>query len=102
MPQRTDSHVVSGKLESKYQLFDRSKLKLKPLHQREHDLKIDRWLDLEDETPPFEHDDLDVVAKRLRAAKAKGRTRLLIMGAHVLRAGVNNHLIDLMEQGYID
>ncbi len=75
---------------------------MRPLHEREHDLKIDRWLDLDDETPPFEHEDLDVIAKRLRAAKAKGRTRLLIMGAHVLRAGVNNHLIDLMEQGYID
>ena len=102
MPSGTDTHAVSGNLSSKYQVFDRSRLKLRPLHEREHSLKIDQWLDLEDETPPFEHADLDVIAKRLNTAKAKGRTRLLVMGAHVLRAGVNNHLIDLMEQGYID
>lgn len=103
MSPRIDQHAFSErKLTSKYELFDRSRLKLKPIHQREHELQIDRWLDLEDETPDFEHEDLSTVAKRLHAAKAKGRARVLVMGAHVLRAGVNNHVIDLMEQGFID
>jgi hypothetical protein len=103
MSPRVDQHPVSErKLSSKYQLFDRSRLKLKPIHEREHGLKIDRWLDLEDETPDFEHDDLSTVAKRLHTAKANGRARVLVMGGHVLRAGVNNHVIDLMEQGFID
>lgn len=103
MSPRVDQHPVSDrKLSSKYELFDRSRLKLKPIHEREHELQIDRWLDLQDETPAFEHDDLDAVAKRLHKAKDKGRARVLVMGAHVLRAGVNNHVIDLMEQGFID
>lgn len=103
MSPKLNHDTVSGtKLSSKYQVFDRSRLKIKPLHEREHGLKIDQWLDLEDETPNFEHDDLEMVAKRLHSAKAKGRARVLVMGAHVLRAGVNNHVIDLMEQGFVD
>src|SRR5207247_7524063 len=42
------------------------------------------------------------VAKRLHQAKAAGAARVLIMGAHVIRAGVNRHIIDLLERGFID
>ena len=49
----------------------------------------------------FEHVDLHEVASRLRTAKDTGAARLVCMGAHVLRAGVNRHLIDLMERGFI-
>ena len=34
--------------------------------------------------------------------KAAGAARILMMGAHVLRAGVNRHIIDLLERGFID
>ncbi len=84
---------------SKYEQFDRSRLKLKPLAERRHDLHIDHWLNLDDAAPPFEHPDLATVASRIRAAS--GRARILMMGAHVLRAGVNRHLIDLIERGTI-
>ena len=46
----------------------------------------------------FDHPDLAGVARRI----VKSKTRILIMGAHVLRAGVNRHIIDLIERGYID
>jgi hypothetical protein len=87
---------------SKYRLFDRSQLRIQPLAQRQNDLSIERWLELEDETPPFERPELQVVAERLQAARQAARSRVLMMGAHVLRAGVNAHLIDLMERGFID
>jgi hypothetical protein len=87
---------------SRYELFDRSRLLVKPLAERTHDLHLDRWLALDDPTPPFEHPDLGTVAAHLTAAKASGAARILMMGAHVLRAGVNRHLIDLMERGFID
>jgi len=87
---------------SKYQLFDRSRLRLKPLEERTHDLQLDRWLGLDDATPEFQHPDLATVAARLRSAQEAGAARVLIMGAHVIRAGVNRHLIDLMERGFID
>lgn len=87
---------------SKYQLFDRTRLRLKSLSERTHDLKLDRWLGLDDATPSFEHRDLATVAERLRAAQEAGAARVLIMGAHVIRAGVNRHVIDLLERGFID
>jgi hypothetical protein len=87
---------------SKYQLFDRTRLRLKPLSERTNDLQLDRWLGLEDATPEFQHRDLAKVAARLQAAQEVGAARVLIMGAHVIRAGVNRHVIDLLERGVID
>jgi hypothetical protein len=87
---------------SKYKLFDRSRLVVKPLAERKHDLRLERWLELDDAGPPFEHPDLRVVAGRLEAARVAGRARILMTGGHVLRAGVNRHIIDLLERGWID
>ncbi len=87
---------------SKYQLFDRSGLRLKPLAERVNDLELDRWLALADPTPEFQHPDLAKVASRLASARASGAARVMIVGAHVIRAGVNRHAIDLMERGWID
>jgi hypothetical protein len=87
---------------SKYQLFDRTRLRLKPLSERTNDLQLDRWLALDDATPEFAHNDLTAVAARLHSAREAGAARVLIMGAHVIRAGVNRHVIDLMERGAID
>ena len=41
------------------------------------------------------------MAARIAAAKAKKAAVVLMMGAHVLRSGVQRYLIDLMEQGYL-
>jgi hypothetical protein len=87
---------------SQYKIFDRSRLAVKPLAERAHDLHLDRWLALNDPTPPFEHADLPKVATRLAAAREAGAARILLMGAHVLRGGVNRHIIDLMERGLVD
>jgi hypothetical protein len=43
-----------------------------------------------------------VVAARVAAARRRGAARILMMGAHVLRAGVNRQIIDLVERGFID
>ena len=87
---------------SQYELFDRSRLLVKPLAERANDLKLDRWLALGDATPEFSHPDLATLAARLTAARASGAARILMMGAHVLRSGVNRHIIDLVERGFID
>jgi hypothetical protein len=47
---------------SKYQLFDRSRLRVKPLAERVNDLELRHWLALDDPTPEFQHADLDKVA----------------------------------------
>jgi len=41
------------------------------------------------------------IAKRIIHAKGNNASIILMMGGHVIRAGVQNYLIDLMERGYI-
>jgi hypothetical protein len=87
---------------SKYHVFDRSRLLIKPLSERVNDLALDHWLALNDPTPEFPHADLRQVAGRIRAACEEGAARVMMLGAHVIRAGVNRHVIDLMERDFID
>ena len=87
---------------SKYPVFDRSRLVVKPLAERIHDLHIDHWLELEAAPIGYEHPQLDQVAAQIVSARERGSARILMMGAHVLRAGVNRQIIDLVERGAID
>jgi hypothetical protein len=87
---------------TRYRSFDRSRLIVKPLSERVHDLEAAHWLKLEDPAPEFAHPDLETLAGRMQQAKSRGAARILLMGAHVLRAGVSRHLIDLLERGFID
>ena len=85
-----------------YPLFNRSKLKLLPLSDREHDLSMDVILDLKDEIPSFENKNLATIAQRVIQAQQRGAAVIILMGAHVIRSGVSRFLIDLMERGLID
>jgi len=87
---------------SKYEVFDRSRLRVQPLADRVHDLRLEHWLRLDEAAPPFSHPGLAEVARRLLEAHRRGSARILMMGAHLLRAGVSRHLVDLMERGLID
>ena len=79
--------------------FDRSRLALKPLAERIHDLDLAIIKPLE---PTREvHPGLEAVARKVVAAKADGAGVILMIGGHVVRAGVQKYIIDLMEQGYI-
>ena len=84
--------------------FDRSKLIIKPLHERTHDIEHSHFLELDD-LPSGLTDrslaDLQTLGQRLVAAREKGASTLMLMGAHVIRAGVGRQLIDLMERGLI-
>lgn len=87
---------------TRYEIFDRSRLCIQPLAGRVHDLKAEHWLGLEDAPLPYADAQLPALAKRVAGAKRAGAARILMMGAHVLRAGVNRHIIDLAERGFID
>jgi hypothetical protein len=84
-----------------YPQFDRSRLRIRPLAEREHDLDLSVILPLDAPLPEYKHEALPVLGKRLAAARRDGRARILLMGAHVLRAGVSRYLIDLMERGLL-
>ena len=81
--------------------FDRSRLIIKPLAARQHDLDLSDLVPLDAVAPHFEHPALPILGQRLVAAKQGGAARIALMGAHVLRAGVARHLIDLMERGLL-
>jgi hypothetical protein len=81
--------------------FDRSRLKLQPLAQRQHDLDLSILLPLDAPLEPFTHPAVALLGARLEQARQQGRARLVMMGAHVLRAGVSRYLIEMMRRGWI-
>ncbi len=84
-----------------YPMFDRSRLRIQPLANRQHDLPVSEILPLDAPLPEFSHPALPVLGQRLAEARQRGSARILIMGAHILRAGVSRYLIDLMERGLL-
>jgi hypothetical protein len=81
--------------------FDRSQLRLKRLSERTCDLDLKNWLALDELTDAFDHENLPTLAERIVAARKRGAAVILLIGAHVLRAGVSRHIIDLLERGVI-
>jgi hypothetical protein len=84
-----------------YPAFDRSRLRIQPLARRQHDLDLTCLLPLNATLPPFPDPALSALGGRLAEARGRGGARILLMGAHVLRAGVSRYLIDLMERGLL-
>lgn len=66
-----------------------------------HDLHLDSFYRLDDPIPPFDDPALDAIADRILQARQIGAPVLMLMGAHVIRAGVSRFLIDLMERGIL-
>jgi hypothetical protein len=84
--------------------FDRSRLLIKPLAERKHDIRIDQQLPLEQLPPSLDAramSDIAELGRRLAQAKARKAAILLLMGGHVIRAQVARQLIDLMERGLV-
>lgn len=83
----------------RFETFNRAELHIPCLEERDHDLDLSVMLPLE--VVPAIDEGLFTVAKRIKQAKKNGSPIVFMMGAHVLRAGVQRYLIDLMEQGYL-
>lgn len=85
---------------SRYQFFDRSRLRLRPLTERQNDLNLSVIADLkrtDGPLPPKIH----AAARAVLTARQNGAASIFMMGAHVVRSGVQRYLIDLMERGLI-
>jgi len=84
--------------------FDPKRLRIKPLDERCHDVAHSSLLDLTAEPPPLNPatmNDIETLGRRLVQARQQGASVLMLMGAHVIRSGVQHQLIDLMERGLI-
>jgi hypothetical protein len=82
-------------------LFNRTRLDIKPLIDREHDLDISTVRNLDSIRTLDIDKKIYEVAKRVIYARANQGAIILMMGAHVIRSGVQRYLIDLMEREYI-
>lgn len=81
--------------------FDPSQLIIKPLGERVHDLTREVIKPLDAPVPPFSSSDLDAVANAIVAAYKAGAPVVMLMGAHVIRKGNANYIIDLMKRKII-
>ena len=84
-----------------FKQFDRTRLRLKPLSERAHDLTRDCLIYPDSPYERCDHPALPVLANRIRAAKANGSSVILMLGAHVLRRGTGPLLIDLMQRNLV-
>ena len=84
-----------------FEQFDRSQLHLKPLGERAHDLTEDVMQDPNHVKCTMDHPTIDLLADRIIAAREKGATVLMAMGAHCLRAGNGPLLAELARRGLI-
>ncbi|HPS47528.1 MAG TPA: hypothetical protein PKX37_03510 [Flexilinea sp.] len=86
-----------------YKTFDRSKLNIKPISERIHDLHIPQMLvPLDAPVPPFSDPAIPKIAEAMIKAHEKSAPVILMMGAHLLRKGMAPMIIDLMEKGLIN
>jgi hypothetical protein len=81
--------------------FDRSRLLIEPLAERQHDLTLADILPLDAPVSVLDDPRLPRIAERIRAARERGAAVILMMGAHLLRRGNSRLLIDLMGRGLI-
>ena len=87
-------------MQSKYLVFDRSRLRVRPLAERDHDMDMGHLLALDEraEAPSASlRASLERIAPRLAPGGASAR--ILMMGAHVIKSGVSRQLVDLLERG---
>src|SRR3972149_2864831 len=70
--------------------FDRTQLKIKPLKERIHDIDIGIIMPLEN--VKSYHESMKNVARQMVLAKEKGKGIILILGGHVIRAGVQKYI----------
>lgn len=84
---------------NKYHIFDTTRLKLLPLSNREHDLDLSVIMPISAREPVNKN--LAAVAECIVQARKKDAAVVLMMGAHVIREGVQRYLIDMMERGLV-
>ncbi|UCF37462.1 MAG: hypothetical protein JSU96_00900 [Acidobacteriota bacterium] len=85
----------------RYRRFNRSRQKVKSLNEREHLLDLTSLISRTEamaSQPDLRYQGL---ARRILEARSRQAPVILMMGAHLLRAGTARLLIELMERGWI-
>ena len=80
-------------------IFDRTRLVSLPLNKRVHDLDLSIIKNLQENS--FSPPSFEKIAANIKNAKKAGKAVIIMLGGHVIRAGVQKYIIDMMEKSYI-
>ena len=81
-------------------MVDFSKIKTIPLAERKNKFQIKDMIKLDANTD-FENKDLEELSKKIIEAKQNNKPVIFMIGAHVIKVGCSDILIDLMKKGFI-
>lgn len=85
-----------------FEKFDTSKLNIKPLNERIHDIDLMKTLIKVDDSPAVMNDEKIInIARDMNLAKDKKANITLMYGAHVIRTGNSDYMIELMRRGLV-
>lgn len=90
-------------MSTRYKELDRSRLTLRPLSERRHDLDLTAIMPLQatSNIRPRVMETVRLVAEQVRAAREAGAPVIMMLGAHVLRAGVQRYLFDFVDRDMV-
>ncbi|RPJ61236.1 MAG: hypothetical protein EHM23_07620 [Acidobacteria bacterium] len=84
-----------------YPRFDRRALEIKPLADRENLIPLASFASLDQPIERLFDPSFSEIARRIMAAKEEKAAVILMMGAHLLRAGTSRYIIDLLRKGLL-
>ena len=86
-----------------FKMFNTSKLIIKPLSERIHDVDIMNVLvPVDSSSATLDNEKTRAVASAMVEAKQANATILLMYGAHVIRTGCSAYMIELMKRGLVN
>ena len=86
---------------TRHEQFDRSRLELRPVAERGHDLKAEDCLPLAAPQKPYVHPEFAELIERIAAARHNGRPVIAMIGAHPIKLGLSRFLVDLIRRRVI-
>lgn len=86
---------------TRYQTLDRTKIRLRPIAERGHDLLVGDIHSLQSPENEFPHPHFPTVIQAIKNARHNDRPVVLMMGGHPIKLGLSRYLIDLMENDWM-
>ena len=83
---------------SRYSLFDRRGVGLRPLVERGHDMGVANVAPLQTPAKCYSHSEFRVLIEAIWQARQRERPVIVMMGGHPIKLGLSRFVIDLMER----
>lgn len=82
-------------------MIDFNKIHTYPISKRENKFNIENIIPLEKSAVLSNNQDILKIIEKIKQAKKNQNQIILLMGAHLIKLGLSNFIIDLMEKKYI-